>query len=110
MIPKDTWLTLREAFRFNFVEEMAYHSLHQNKNKCQNIVRGCSKTGEPSWFLEIGVLPAVALVEEMECAEKFVGSLEPGSFRDAQEQSALQEQRVRHLSDRAKGMDRLRRE
>lgn len=57
------------AFRFNFVEGMAYHSLHQNKSKCQNIVSGCRERGEPPQFLEISVLPAVALVEEMEHRE-----------------------------------------
>lgn len=62
---KDTWLILHEAFQFYFVEEVAYHSLHQNKNKCQNTVRGCRETGEPLWFLEICVLPGVALVEEI---------------------------------------------
>lgn len=110
MILKDTWLILCEAFRFNFVEGMAYHSLHQSKNKCQNIIRGFRETGEPSRFLEISVLPTVALVEAMEHTEKFVGSLEPGGFTAGQEQMALQEQCVCHLSDMAKGVDRLHRE
>lgn len=110
MFLKDMWLILPEAFRFNFVEEMAYHSLHRIKNKCQNIVRGCRERGEPQWFLEISVLPMVALVEKMEHAEKCVGSLEPESFAEAQEQSALREQRVCHLSSTAKGVDGLHRE
>lgn len=80
MIRKDIWLILHEAFRFNIVEQMAYHSLHQNKTKGQNIVRGCRETGEPLWFLEAGVLPLVALIEEVEHTEKFVGGLEPSSF------------------------------
>lgn len=85
MILKDTWLILCEAFRFNFVEGMAYHSLHQSKNKCQNIIRGFRETGEPSRFLEISVLPTGALVEAMEHTEKFVGSLELGGFTAGQE-------------------------
>lgn len=50
---KDMWLILHQAFWFNFVEDLAYHSLHQNKNKCQNTVR-----------VEIHVLPGTALLEE----------------------------------------------
>lgn len=98
------------TIKFNLVEEMAYHSLHQNKNKCQNIVRGCRETGKPSWISEISVLPTIALVEETERTEKFVGSLEQRSFTEAQEQTALQEQCVCHLSDMTKGVDRLHRE
>ena len=56
------------------------------------------------------MLLTVALVEEAEHPEKSVGSLELGSFTEAQEQTALQEQCVCHLSDMAKGADRLHRE
>lgn len=38
------------------------------------------------------MLPGTALVEEMGHTEKFVGSLEPGGFTEAQEQAALQGQ------------------
>lgn len=89
---------------------MAYHSLHQNKNKCQNIARGCRETGKPLCFLDISVLPTIDLVEETEHTEKFVGSLEQRSFTEAQEQTALPEQCVCHLSDMTKGVDRLHRE
>lgn len=109
MILKGIWLILHETFRFNIVEQMAYHSLHQNKTKGQNIVRGCRETGELLWFLEAGVLPPVALIEEVEHTEKFVGGLELGSFHKAQEQTALQQQCVPHLSDMAKGVGGLHR-
>ncbi|XP_066051758.1 collagen alpha-1(I) chain-like [Chamaea fasciata] len=84
---------------------MAYHSLHQNKNKFQNTVRGCRETGEPLWFLEIHVLPGIALAEEMGYPEKFLGSLEPGHFTESQ--SRLLYRDVCHIPDVAKSVDRL---
>lgn len=59
-------------------------------------MRGCRETGEPAWFLQIGELPGIALVEEIGHPEEFVGSLEPGHFTEAQEQAALQGQHLPH--------------
>lgn len=51
------------------------------------------------------MLPVGEQAEETEHAEQSVGSLEAGGFTEAQEQSAVEEQSLCHLSDTATGVD-----